>query len=127
MTQKIPSKTSSAPEQANSAEPSEIHWQGIAATPEFKSLLKAKVRFIFAASAFFMVYYFALPLLVGYAPNLMARKIRGVINVAYVFALSQFVMAWMVAALYVRVAGRFDRRAKEIIALARDRRMLGGK
>ncbi len=46
---------------------------------------------------FFIVYYFALPLLVGYAPQLMATKVFGVVNVAYLFALSQFFMAWLIA------------------------------
>jgi len=39
----------------------------------------------------------------------------GSVNVAYLFALSQFFMAWIIAALYVRAAGRFDRMAREVI------------
>ena len=51
------------------------------------------------------VYYFALPLVVGYAPQWAAKKVFGVVNVAYLFALSQFFMAWLVAVLYVAVPG----------------------
>ena len=61
-----------------------------------------------------MVYYFALPVLVGYAPGLMSKRVLGVVNVAYLFALSQFFMAWIIAALYVRAAGRFDAMAQSI-------------
>jgi uncharacterized membrane protein (DUF485 family) len=93
-----------------------IDWHRLAATAEFKSLLKAKVRFVVPATVFFIVYYFSLPLLVGYAPQLMARKVFGVINVAYLFALSQFLMAWIVAWLYVRAAARFDRMARDVVA-----------
>ena len=64
----------------------------------------------------FMVYYFALPVLVGYARPLMERRILGPVNLAYLFALSQFFMAWIIAALYVRAANRFDRQAKDIVA-----------
>ncbi|NOT61472.1 MAG: DUF485 domain-containing protein [Acidobacteria bacterium] len=39
---------------------------------EFKELVAAKRKFIIPATVFFIVYYFALPLLVGYAPALMA-------------------------------------------------------
>ena len=92
-----------------------VDWQRLAATEEFKSLLKAKVRFVVPATIFFIVYYFSLPLLVGYAPALMAKKVFGVVNVAYLFALSQFLMAWIVAWLYVRAAARFDRMARDAV------------
>ena len=91
-------------------------WERLAATAEFKSLLAAKARFIVPATAFFIVYYFALPLLVGYAPALMAKKVFGVVNVAYLFALSQFFMAWILAWAYVRAAARFDKLASSVIA-----------
>ena len=68
-----------------------------------------------SATIFFIVYYFSLPLLVGYAPELMARKVLGVVNVAYLFALSQFFMAWIVAWAYVRAASRFDKMAQDVI------------
>ena len=83
-------------------------WARVARSEQFGALVAAKRRFIVPATVFFLIYYFALPILVGYAPTLMARKVFGVINIAYLFALSQFVMAWVVAALYVRAAGRFD-------------------
>ena len=52
-------------------------WERIAATPEFRALLRRKRRFILPATVFFIVYYFALPVLVGYFPELMTRKIVG--------------------------------------------------
>lgn len=90
-------------------------WERVAALAEFKALLAAKAKFIVPATVFFIVYYFALPALVGYAPRLMAAKVFGVVNVAYLFALSQFLVAWLIAALYVRAAGRFDAMARRIV------------
>lgn len=90
-------------------------WDQVAASQEFKDLVAAKRRFIIPATIFFVVYYFALPVLVGYAPGLMSVKVLGVINLAYLFALSQFFVAWLIAALYVRAAGRFDQLARNII------------
>ena len=98
-------------------------WQRVAAMEEFKKLVAAKRRFIIPATIFFIVYYFALPVLVGYAPKLMERRVFGVVNLAYLFALSQFFMAWLIAALYVRAAGRFDEMARSII----NRLSKGGK
>jgi uncharacterized membrane protein (DUF485 family) len=90
-------------------------WDKVAATEEFRELLKAKLKFIAPATLFFVVYYFALPILVGYAPKLMEKEVFGSVNLAYLFALSQFFMAWIVAALYVRAAGRFDKMAAAIL------------
>jgi uncharacterized membrane protein (DUF485 family) len=87
----------------------------IAAMPEYAALVRAKRRFIVPATVFFVVYYFALPVLVGYRTDWMARKVLGTVNVAYLFALSQFFMAWILAGLYVRAASRFDRMAQAIL------------
>lgn len=92
-----------------------VEWRRITEMAEFKNLLKAKRRFILPATLFFVVYYFALPVLVGYAPGLMSTKVLGVVNIAYLFALSQFFMAWIIAALYVRAASRFDKMERRII------------
>jgi uncharacterized membrane protein (DUF485 family) len=91
-----------------------VDWEGIAARRDFRGLLHRKARFVVPASIFFIGYYFALPALVGYARPFMVKSV-GPVNVAYLFALSQFFMAWIVAALYVRAANGFDRDAKAIL------------
>jgi uncharacterized membrane protein (DUF485 family) len=92
-----------------------IDWQGLAASERFRNLLKAKRRFIIPAMIFFVVYYFALPALIGYAKPFMETRVIGPVNLAYLFALSQFFVAWIIAALYVRAAARFDKMAAEVI------------
>jgi uncharacterized membrane protein (DUF485 family) len=92
-----------------------VDWAGVAAGVGFKALVRSKLKFIVPATIFFIIYFFALPVLVGYAPGLMNTKVIGSINVAYLFALSQFFMAWVVALLYVRAASRHDRMAREIV------------
>ncbi len=89
-------------------------WEKVAHQPEFEQLLTTKARFIVPACAFFLVYYFALIILVGWFPELAKKKL-GPANLAYWFALSQFFMAWIVAWLYVRAAGRFDRLSDELL------------
>ena len=95
-------------------------WKRIAKSPDFASLIADRKRFIIPATVFFIVYYFALPILVGYAPGLMAKKVIGPINIAYLFALSQFFMAWIIAALYIRAAGRHDQIIRRIISNVRE-------
>lgn len=79
-------------------------WDRVAANEEFKDLMAAKARFIVPATLFFVTYYFALPLLVGYAKDFMSTPVIGPVNIAYLFALSQFFMAWTIAWLYMRAA-----------------------
>jgi uncharacterized membrane protein (DUF485 family) len=90
-------------------------WQEVSDSDDFKDLMAAKARFIVPATLFFVTYYFALPVLVGYAPKLMSTPVIGVVNLAYLFALSQFFVAWFIAWRYVRAAGRFDEAAKRIL------------
>src|SRR5689334_20167299 len=90
-------------------------WDRVAAMPEFKQLLKDKAAFIVPATIFFVVYYFLLPISVGYFPQFMDKKVLGPVNLAYLFALSQFFVAWAIAWLYVRKARGFDEYGKRII------------
>ena len=98
----------------NHSDQSPIAWDQIAESQPFKDLMAAKRIFIIPAVVFFVVYYFTLPVLVGYAPQFMSKKVFGV-NLAYLFALSQFFVAWLIAALYVRAANVFDKLAKDIV------------
>src|SRR3954468_18402482 len=87
----------------------------IVADPAFKDLLKRKKSFIVRTTIFFLVYYFALLVLVGWAPELMKKVAIGPLNWAYVFALSQFFMAWIVAFIYLGKAAQWDADAKKIL------------
>jgi uncharacterized membrane protein (DUF485 family) len=91
-------------------------YERIESDPEFRALVAAKIKFVVPATVFFLVYYFALPVLVGYFPGFMETKVFGDINLAYLFALSEFVMAWGVMYFYVRKAKVFDAMAAAIVA-----------
>ena len=45
----------------------------------------------------------------------MKKQVIGKINVAYVFALSQFFMAWILAFVYVRKAAQWDKAAQKVL------------
>ena len=106
------------PDATPSAPTAQTVWDRVAASREFRDLMATKKIFIVPAFIFFMVYYFLLPILVGYAPRLMTIKVWGDINLAYLFALSQFFMAWIIAGLYVRAGDRFDALSRDIIEAA---------
>ncbi len=97
------------------SEKSSVDWAALEAKPEFRALLARKSRFIITATIFFVAYYFALPVLVGYFPELMKKEVFGRINIAYLFALSQFFMAWTLAFIYTRKAAEWDKQAAAVI------------
>ena len=96
-------------------------WAAIERLPEFRALVRAKRAFIVPATLIFLVYYFSLPVLVGYWPGMMSTRVAGHINVAYLFALSQFGMAWLLMAAYVLRAKRYDRMAEALVQQIKDR------
>jgi uncharacterized membrane protein (DUF485 family) len=90
-------------------------WDPIANSEKFADLLAVKKMFIVPAFVFFLFYYLLLWILVGYAPKLMATRVAGTINLAYLFALSQFVVGGGIAWLYLRAAAKFDSLTKDIL------------
>ena len=90
-------------------------WDIVANNEEFRDLMAAKARFVVPMTLFFVLYYFALPVLVGWAPEFMSTPVLGPVNLAYLFALSQFFVAWFIAWLYVRRAERFDQMGKNVL------------
>jgi len=106
------------------------NWDRVAEMDEFRLLLLAKKEFVVPATVFFVVYYFLLPVLVGYAPALMSKKVWGAVNIAYLFALSQFFVAWGIAWAYVAAAKKFDMYGEHIMQHLRKEGLLkddGGK
>ncbi|MFC4545581.1 DUF485 domain-containing protein [Paenactinomyces guangxiensis] len=89
-------------------------WEKIASSPEFRTVMQKKKRFSILATIFFCLYYFALPVFTGYF-NFLNTKIFGSMNGAYLFALSQFFVAWILAILYVRHANKLDRDIQKLI------------
>ena len=112
-----PSHELTAAEEKNATD-----WDAIAADAEFKSLLASKARFIVPATLLFIVYYFTLPVLVGWFPKFMEQRVFGEVNLAYLFALSQFFMAWIIAFLYLVAAAGWDRQAAALLAKFAKRR-----
>ena len=65
----------------------------------------------------FVIFYFLLPIGAAYFQDLFSIKVWGVVNFGLLFALGQFVVAWLVAFYYSRRAStEFDRAAAEIAA-----------
>ena len=94
-----------------------VDWEGLIRDPRFQDLHRRKTTFLWGLMALSVVYYFLLPIGAAYYQDLFKIRIWGVINVGLLFALSEFVVAWAIALIYSRRAGReFDQLAAQIAA-----------
>ena len=80
--------------------------EAVGRDPEMVELEHRHSRFVWPVTIFFLVYYLSLNVLAGTSPGLMGRKLFGEFTFGYLFALSQFVMAFVVAWVYARWAAR---------------------
>ena len=87
----------------------------ISRDPDFIHLVRRKAALIVPATLLFIVCYFALPVGAGWFPELMQKEVWGRVNVAYLFALSQFFMTWGLAFLYVWAAASWDRQEHRLL------------
>ncbi|GBL44421.1 membrane protein [Sulfuriferula multivorans] len=93
-----------------------MNWRAIDADPRFQALHRKKSRFLWGLMIFSMVYYFLLPIGAAYFQDLFKIKVWGPVNIGLLFALSEFVVAWLIAFIYSRKANaEFDSMAQDIV------------
>jgi uncharacterized membrane protein (DUF485 family) len=98
------------------ADASQVNWKAIDEDPRFQELHRKKVTFLWGLMVFSMVYYFLLPVGAAYFQDLFKVKVWGPVNVGILFALSEFVVAWALAAYYSHHANAvFDAEAAAIV------------
>jgi uncharacterized membrane protein (DUF485 family) len=98
-------------------ETNSVDWNGVIADPRFQALHRKKNAFLWGLMIFSTIYYFLLPIGAAYFQGFFKIRIWGVLNVGLAFALSEFLVAWVVAYVYSRRAGaEFDALAAEISA-----------
>jgi uncharacterized membrane protein (DUF485 family) len=94
-----------------------VDWDALIQDPRFQTLHRRKTRLLWSLMLLSVAYYFLLPIGAAYFQDLFRIRVWGVVNVGVLFALSEFVVAWVIALLYSRRAGReFDQLAAQIAA-----------
>ena len=98
----------------------EIDWVAAERSPEFRELIRKKRSFVVPATVFFLSWYFGFIILAGYAPDFMGREfLTDGLTVGYALALTQFIMVWVLGAMYLRRADRdFDPLAERAAQVA---------
>jgi uncharacterized membrane protein (DUF485 family) len=94
-----------------------VDWDAITLDPRFIDLHRRKTAFLWGLMALSVAYYFLLPIGAAYFQDLFKIRVWGVVNVGLLFALSEFILTWVVALIYARKCSRdFDRLAALISA-----------
>jgi uncharacterized membrane protein (DUF485 family) len=98
-----------------------VDWHGIERSEEFRELVKKRRSFVVPATIFFLAYYMAFIIVAGYAPDFMGESVYQGLTVGYCYALTQFVMVFVLGIWYLRKADReFDPLADAAVAAAAD-------
>lgn len=79
----------------------------------FQQLVAERNRFTITMTLVFLVLYFLLPIMAGYNKPLMATKIYGNVTFGYFMAFAEFLMGWIMAAIYMVRVRSFDRLAAQ--------------
>ena len=109
----------------DSAQPHHHHltadeWDAVAAAPDFQALARAKRSFVTPAIVFFLAFYFAFFAALAWWPEAMARPVWGSLTLGVALALAQFATSWILLALYLPLARRFDGAAADIVKNVRE-------
>jgi uncharacterized membrane protein (DUF485 family) len=74
-----------------------------------RQLIAEKLKFLVPMTIIFMVGYIGLTVLAGFAKDLMGNKVIGSVNLGFVLIALNYVLSWVLAIVYGRVAaGIFD-------------------
>jgi uncharacterized membrane protein (DUF485 family) len=88
-----------------------------AAHATLRTLIAAKRSFLVPMTVIFLVGYIGLTALAGFAKGFMAHKVIGAVNVGFILIAANYLLAWVLAIIYVRVANAiFDPLAKKALA-----------
>jgi uncharacterized membrane protein (DUF485 family) len=80
-----------------------------AAQVAVQSLVAAKLRFLVPMTIIFMVGYIGLTVIAGFAKGLMSVKVIGSLNLGFTLIAFNYVLSWVLALVYERIANKiFD-------------------
>ena len=94
-------------------------WEAIERSDEFRELIKKRRSFVVPATIFFLAYYMTFIIVAGYAPDFMAKSVYEGLTIGYCYALTQFVMVFVLGIWYLRKSDQvFDPLRDAVVAKA---------
>ena len=102
-----------------------MDWQAIEESPEFQELVKERRSFLVPATIVFLVGSIGYLLLAAYAQDFMGKDVGG-IPVAFIAAVTQVLLTWLITWAYLRKADNTFEPLEERAAEAAKRTVEGG-
>jgi uncharacterized membrane protein (DUF485 family) len=90
-------------------------WTAIARTPRFRALVQRRRRFVVAGTVFYSLYFVGYLALLGYAHDFMTKPVVGSFSLALLGGFSICLLAPIMAWLYARRAGEWEREAEAAV------------
>ena len=75
-----------------------------AAHASVRQLIAEKLKYLVPMTVIFMVGYIGLTILAGFAKDLMGTKVIGSVNLGFVLIALNYVLSWVLAIVYGRIA-----------------------
>jgi uncharacterized membrane protein (DUF485 family) len=94
---------------------STVRWHEIAQSEDFRRLESTRRRAGLLTLTIFALAFGVFLVLSGYARPFMRKSVDGGLTVAYVWILALTVLAWVLVWSYLRVAGRLETMAHEML------------
>ncbi|RTM15286.1 MAG: DUF485 domain-containing protein [Bradyrhizobiaceae bacterium] len=80
-----------------------------AAHASIRALVGEKLKYLVPMTIIFMVGYIGLTVLAAFGKSIMAIKVTGAFNVGYLLIAINYLLSWILAIVYVRIANNvFD-------------------
>ena len=99
--------------------PGDTDWSAIEGSPEFKELVRRRRGFLVPATIAFMGVFLVYLFLAAFVPSVMGTQIVDGLPLAWLAAMAQVLLTWIVAWAYLRQADRvfepLERRAAEAV------------
>ena len=89
-------------------------WEAIYAHPDFEYLVKLRRGVVLRMLAVSLVFFFSIPLIVVFQPDVFKVTLGGAINVGLVYLMAQYLIGTVVALRYSAVLKRLDDMAGEL-------------
>ncbi len=86
--------------------PDYSNFQDVQRADQFQTLRRTHRSFVFPMTVVFLIWYLTFVVLAAFAPEFMAIKVWGNINLGIVLGLAQFVTTFVITGAYVAYANR---------------------
>ena len=92
----------------------DVDWDAVLASERFKRLARKRRNTVVSLGVLAAIYYFSIPALIAWAPELFKIRLMPGINLGTIFAVSQYPFGGAIAYAFLRRTGQIDQASSDI-------------